>query len=208
MELWEVRLREPGGSDLLVKTLKKAGLSKKDHDDLDDRITPYASYPQSLPLDVWALLGYVADGAFSMDRRAPYAHHKSVDSIKVISRASEGGHHVYLKKLATRWLKKEQKIKNVVYEQPYYGGIADVSSPDGIWSVECGCSRPDKIWETFRHTRAADHKVVLFSDMGVTIFTAGKNIREYIEKEGAHRAEIMRRIGDGMSSLLKGARQD
>jgi hypothetical protein len=198
VELWESRFREPGGVDKLVQVLKKAGFTKADHTDLDNRITPYASYPQGLPADVWALLGYVAEGAFSMERLPAYTPKRSVDSIVVVYRNSESGHHIYLKKAATSWLRTVKKIRKITYEQPYYGGRSDVSSADGIWSIECGCTRPDKIWNTFRHEGAINQKIVLFNTNGITIFGAGKANAEYIKVEAAHRSEISKRIGERM----------
>jgi len=198
VELWESRLRESGGAEKLVKVLKKAGFTGADHADLDGRITPYASYPQALPADVWALLGYVAEGAFSMERLSAYTPKRSIDKISVVYRKSESGYHVYLKKVATSWLRTVKKIREIVYEQPYYGGIADVSSADGIWSVECGCTRPDKIWNTFKHEDAINQKIVLFNMNGITIFGAGKANADYIQAEAARRSEISKRIGERM----------
>ena len=195
MELWEHRLRKPGGVDKLIRVLKKAGFTKEDYTDLESRVTPYSSYTQALPTDVWALLGYVAEGAFSMERLPAYTPKRSVNSIRVVYKSSESGHHIYLKRAATSWLRTVKKIRKIAYEQPYYGGISDVSSENGIWSIECGCTRPDKIWDTFRHESAINHKVVLFNMNGITIFGAGKSNAEYIKAEAAFRRKMTEQIG-------------
>lgn len=185
MNLWDTRIREEGGVEELAPKLKAAGFSMADFKDLENRFQPFGSFSQFVPVDIWALLGYVSDAAFSMERLKPYSPSKRIRQIRVVGRASESEHHLYLKQVATEWLKKVKGVKKVVYEAGYEGGVADVSSTDGVWSVECGCTRPSKIWQTFSMESAARKKVVLLSEEGITIFQAGERFMEYVASHQA-----------------------
>jgi len=180
MGTWQEKVREPGAIPKMVPLLKGFGFSKEDVEDIESRFSPYASFNQHHPLDIWALMGYVAEGAFLMKRLPPYTPKRSVDRIWVKAHYPESGHHRYLKQLATRWLRVEKKVRKVEYEREYPGGISDVSSADRKWFVECGCSRPSKIWDTFRQEGSIHRKIVLFNAWNITIFEAGPNIKEYL----------------------------
>ncbi len=182
MELWERIIREPGIiRGRLLPILKASSFTQGDFDNLDSRFSPYASFTQYSKLEIWALLGYLAEGAFLMECLPPYIPKRSVDHIWVKRNYPESGHHLYLKRVATRWLKVERNIKKIEYEKHYPGGISDVASSSGRWVVECGCCKPGKIFNTFRLKNSIHRKLVLLSSEGVTIFRAGPNIEEYIK---------------------------
>lgn len=207
MNHWEMEVRQPGGLQPLIDVLHAAGFSQEDYDDLENRINPYASMTSSHPLDIWILLGYVAQGAFSMERFPAYPHHRAADRIRLFPKKRESDYHCYLKKLATVWLRREKKIKKILYEQWYQGGISDVSSKDCMWVVECGCCRVEKIWKTFYSEAAADQKIVLFNSEGITIFGAGRKVSEYIALESEYRAKCFQRCHLAMEGFGSGEKK-
>ncbi len=183
MELWDRLIHKDsrGTVERLAKIFKAAGISKADLEDLEFRFTPYTSFNQYDPLDIWAMMGYLADGAFSIEKLDPFSisPNARIDRMWVHAKANESGHHIYLKRLATRWLKRRKKVKEVEYEQDYPGGRCDVCSKDQSWIVECGCSRPSKVWDTFYNPNFAKKRLVLFNQDNITVFSSGPKIDEY-----------------------------
>lgn len=179
MEMWDSTIREPGAFERLIDFLKKKGFSIKDHEDLEQRFSPFASFPQYAPLDLWAFFGFLAEEAFSMEKIPCYMSDESVDDIQVKGKSNESGYHLYLKKLATRWLKTERQVHDVVYEMPYSGGISDVASADCLWIVECGCCRPDKVYGAFKIEHPENRRLILFNGDSITSFKPGPRFSEY-----------------------------
>lgn len=186
----------------LISTLKAAGFSRSDYENFYDRFLPGNNYPQFSQNSIWALMGYLAEGAFTAERLPSYKAKKSDYRIKVPPKSStETPIHHRLKQEATAWL-REKGVKKIVYEEYYFGGIADVSSEDGLWVVECGASRPDKVWDTIGPSDRNDNgKVVFFNDIGITIFSAGPEIKGYRKVDDQWRREMADKAARAMEGF-------
>lgn len=197
MELWD-HLWYEGKNDVAPKAaaiLKSAGFGKQDVDDLYERFLPGNCYPQCSLRDIWATLCLVADGVHLMDRQPPYIATPAAYSILVPRKSSsESDLHHSLKQEATEWLKLAHGITEVFYEQPFYAGQCDVLSSCGKWIIECGASRPSKVWDLFRHESSSDRSIVFFNEHGITVFRAGPNLPTYLELKRKRIFEIANKL--------------
>lgn len=196
MKNWESLLGRPEFKmDELFQVLEGAGLSKLDYDDFHNRFLPGNNYPQFTSDSIFALMGYLAEGAFRAERLPAYKANKSSYRIKVPSKSSsETALHHMLKQEATAWL-RGNGVKRVFYEKKYLGGVADILSEDGRWAIECGASRPSKVWNALRQERSSLQKIVLFNEAGVTVFSRGPSIKAYRKMQDEWRAKMARMMG-------------
>lgn len=193
MEVWDA-LWSNGQEDVLQKAiplLKAFGFKSPDVKDLEDRFLPAGCYPQFSPRDIWATMCLVADSVFLLDRQPPYQATAEARSLVIPWKShTESEAHHRLKQEATEWLKVKQGVNEFLYEEYYVSGISDVMSKDGKWIVECGGSRPSKIWDFYRHENTKDNALIFFNDNGVTIFRAGPGLPEYMKLRRQRDAEI------------------
>lgn len=89
--------------------------------------------------------------------------------------------HVRLKKQATLWLRQCHKVTNVEYETQSSGGFCDIMSNDGNWVVECGATRPSKVWQQYDCDSNDKSSLVVFNDVGIAVFRVGTKIKQYRE---------------------------
>lgn len=206
MELWD-DLWAGGSNDFVPKAiqlLKSAGISKADIDDLYERFLPADCRPQCSLQDVWAIMCLVADGVYLMDRQPPYKPTVAAQSILIPMKSHrETETHHRLKQEATEWLNLKVGIKRVLYEEAFGSGVCDVMSDCRKWIVECGASRPSKIWDFYRLEGVSDTSIVLFNDHGVTSFKAGPNLPGYLSLKREGDATFHKKM-DEFSQLVMG----
>ncbi len=189
--LWHIEA-QAGRFERLVRRLRREPWCKKKFiSDLRSRFLPSGCLPQFGDAELWAILGYLADDVFLIERLPPYPWSKRASRLRVPRKSrSETQDHHDLKCLATLWLKQVHEVTGVEYEVPYAAGICDVMSSDCTWFIECGASRPSKVWSIFENPPAEHRRIVFFTFDGITVFKPGprlpafqETLRSYFEKE-------------------------
>lgn len=175
----------------------KSNYTRGEIDHFYDLFCPGNCRPQFQADDLYILLSYLKDGSLSCLTEKPYDPKRDVSGIKVKQRSSsESEHHLYLKQLATAWLMDEKSIKEVAYEAGFQGGECDVMSSDGIWIIECGATRPCKVYEQIFGSGKTDgdSKVVVFNDLAVATFSAGPMFHQAKKEDTKARDRIARKV--------------
>lgn len=185
---------QPDISERLVPVLGEAGFQQADFDDFQKRFQPGGCYPQFDDSQIWILLGYLAQEAFVAARLDPYSGNTDTYKIQVPAKSDrETGVHHRLKQEATEWLHSKGALQ-ISYEEGYYSGICDVMDESAKWFIECGASRPSKVWQMFECSDTVDKRLVFFNDNGITIFEAGPKIEEYRSIVHKQMADIAQKL--------------
>lgn len=199
MKLWDdilsKRPRHPSSDDEVVNTLKSADLSV-DHGFLLERLfCPYGGRPQSAPWQAWALLCLVAEGVFSMEVSGPYTPKRKL-TLPHPKSGRESLLHRTLKANAAHWLRVKHKVRDVSFEVPTVAAVSDVCSSDRRWLVECGVTRPSKVWEHYMANNTDLDRIVLFNQLGIVMFGAGQNLRTYRDIKRSDTASRLKSFAD------------
>ena len=136
---------------------------------------PPNCYAQFGAHDVYTLLAYLAERAFDMKIKRPYRFSKPTKE-----RDGSRELHERLVEEATIWLRKERGERQVEYEVPFQSGRADIATENGKVYIECGATRPSKVWQLFEH-EGDKVELVVFNRLGMVVFNEGPQIRSYRE---------------------------
>lgn len=183
----------------------KASYTQREIDRFYNFFCPDGCRPQFQFDDLYVLLAYLKDHSLQCISEEPYEPQRNVSSIRVKKKSHvESPHHIYLKKLATAWLQDKKFVKKVSYEEGFRCGVADVVSEDGLWIVECGATRPNKVFDQiFGHgEKDKDSKVVLFNDLTVSTFSAGPNFEKAKEEDIKKDRQIRKKMAKKMGWIL------
>jgi hypothetical protein len=180
MRIWEFEPRTELYRYLLPKH------SQKEIERFCALFCPPGLRPQFGFSEAAVLLAYVAEGLFSFDlspgsevRETPVGLSSAVG----VRNSAETKEHLLLKALSTQWL-CERGISEVDYEGGYEAGEFDVAARDRSWIVECGASRPSKVYQFLPNSPTS--KFVVFNRVGIAVFRVGTPalVEEYIRLKG------------------------
>lgn len=158
---------------------------------------PKGCGPQFTIPELWAITLMVRDEVFKLHRfQAPRMKRVPLNSIG--TKTGESDLHRLLKAEIAPWVMK-RCCGRVDYELGYEAGISDVSCSCGRVQVECGATRPSKIWQLFElRPEKSDSLLVVYNREGFVGFSEGKQILKFRKQEESLRRRI---FGRGPSML-------
>lgn len=190
VEMWSKlpRFEEPKELCDFIISKRRSG---KELRRLLEQFCPDGCRPQSACYETYCLFAYIASDVFRVEMTPPYEREFDLGKHSILTKKKETQVHKDLKSKATEWLIQEKGCASVSYEERYSAGIADVVSSDGAWYVECGATRPEKVW---RFHEAQRGNLVVFNDVGVATFTKGKRFGEYMEAVFRHSKKMAAKV--------------
>lgn len=162
---------------------------------LDSHFCPPGCYPQFGQDEAAKLLGLIDRLAIKVTVFDQYIPKRDVSKITVKRRSDrESETHLALKQLATAWLLDEMRVSGeIFYEERGPAGIGDVICPVSCWTVECGGSRPSKIYNGL--LVAPNWKIALINDLGVMTFEVGPRFDLYQQEHARLGIEMSAKVG-------------